>query len=88
MRINELGCAEAVHIPDTCTLREAAEQMRDKHVGSSIVSQRGASGSRAIGMITDRDIVVSATVNGADLSSTLVGELVSPGLVMIRRDCP
>lgn len=40
-------------------LREAAHLMRDNHVGALIVVERKGAVSRPVGIVTDRDIVVS-----------------------------
>ncbi|WP_061958544.1 CBS domain-containing protein [Cupriavidus pauculus] len=85
MKIGDIGCQEAIHIPHSCTLQEAAVQMRDKHVGSLIVTEAGEAGTRALGMVTDRDIVVTATADGADPARTLVSQIASQGLVTIQR---
>jgi CBS domain-containing protein len=51
----------------TCetTLRQAAELMRTRDIGSLPVSRDGA----LVGMVTDRDIVVRAIAEGFDIQS-------------------
>ncbi|MCY1334175.1 hypothetical protein D9M68_354610 [compost metagenome] len=46
MKIDEVCSRQAVHIPLSCTLQEAAVQMRDTHVGSLIVTESTPSGVR------------------------------------------
>lgn len=42
----------------TTDLRDAARMMRDNHVGALVVVEKKAGGTRPIGIVTDRDIVV------------------------------
>jgi len=85
MRIDEVCSRQAVHIPLSCTLQEAAVQMRDQHVGSLIVTEASPVGTRAVGMLTDRDIVLSATAEGADPCQTSVGDVMTRGVITVAR---
>ncbi|MFM0136305.1 CBS domain-containing protein [Caballeronia grimmiae] len=62
----------------SCTLQEAANQMRDQHVGALAVTEGGQS-RRVIGVVTDRDIVLKAVTQGVDTADILVGEVMTPG---------
>lgn len=83
MRIDEIYSRQAVHIPTSCTLQEAAVQMRDKHVGSLIVTEPAPAGERVVGILTDRDIVLQGTAAGADPGMTAVADVMTPGLVTV-----
>uniref|UniRef100_Q473A8 CBS n=2 Tax=Cupriavidus TaxID=106589 RepID=Q473A8_CUPPJ len=85
MRIDELCTREPVHIPLSCTLQEAAVQMRDQHVGSLIVTEATASGTRVAGVLTDRDIVLGSTAAGTDPCTNQVGDIMTRGLVTVGR---
>lgn len=39
MRVQDVYSHNAVHIPLSCTLQEAAQQMRQKHVGALVVTE-------------------------------------------------
>ncbi|TDF67443.1 cyclic nucleotide-binding/CBS domain-containing protein [Cupriavidus sp. L7L] len=86
MRVQDICSAKAVHVPLSCTLQEAAVQMRDRHVGALIVTENSPSGTRAIGMVTDRDMVIDATASGADPCRTEVIDVMTRGLVAISRE--
>lgn len=58
MLVQDICSAKAVHVPLSCTLREAAVQMRARHVGALIVTENSPAGTPAVGMVTDRDIVI------------------------------
>jgi signal-transduction protein with cAMP-binding, CBS, and nucleotidyltransferase domain len=82
MKVEDVYTHRTVHIPVTCTLREAAIQMRDQHIGALIVTT-GDGSNRIVGMLTDRDIVLNAVASGepADPARVLVGEAMSGGPV-------
>lgn len=62
------------------TIPEAARRMRDRHVGALVVV--GEDDRRPVGVLTDRDIVVSAVAQSPEkLTSLLVGDVMSTDLV-------
>jgi CBS domain-containing protein len=68
------------------TVVEAARRMRDRHVGDLLVTDTQA---RPMGILTDRDIVVSAVAQSPDkLESLLVGDVMSRDLATARTDEP
>jgi CBS domain-containing protein len=68
------------------TVVEAARRMRDRHVGDLLVTDTRA---RPMGILTDRDIVVSAVAQSPDkLESLLVGDVMSRDLATARTGEP
>jgi CBS domain-containing protein len=68
------------------TVVEAARRMRARHVGDLLVADAQA---RPVGILTDRDIVVSAVAQSPDkLESLLVGDIMSRNLATARTDEP
>lgn len=64
------------------TVVEAAKRMRDRHVGDLLVTDTQA---RPTGILTDRDIVVSAVAQSPDkLESLLVGDVMSRDVLTVR----
>lgn len=86
MRVQDVYSHNAVHIPLSCTLQEAAQQMRQKHVGALVVTEKTPSGPHAIGVVTDRDMVLDAVAVGVDPSQTCVAEVMSRGIVNVPLD--
>ncbi|MEF3062826.1 CBS domain-containing protein [Ralstonia solanacearum] len=86
MRVQDVYSPDGIHIPLSCTLQEAARQMRDKHVGALIVTEHSSTGPHAVGVVTDRDIVLDAVAAGADPRQTCVGDVMSRGIVSVARD--
>ncbi len=67
--------------PDT-SVREAAERMRSRDIGSLPVCE----GKRVVGIITDRDITIRSTASGSDPSSTKVGAVMTREIVSVKPD--
>ena len=64
------------------TVREAADKMRERHVGALIVIEQ----DRPIGMLTDRDIVCRVVANGRDPSAVTVETTMTGEVATIRTD--
>lgn len=66
-----------VHRSDEVT--RAAQLMRDKHVGYLVVAEPRPDGClRAVGVLTDRDIVVGVVARQLDPASVVVGDIMTP----------
>ncbi len=76
----------AVAVPTT-DLREAAQMMREHHVGSLIVIDQLTGATKPIGIVTDRDIVVLAVASGVDPKTLTVREVMRPELTVLGDDC-
>ncbi len=63
------------------SVKDAATQMREKHVGAVLVVDAQ---SRPEGMLTDRDLVCRVVAAGLDPARTPVGEVMSVGPAVIR----
>ncbi|GAA4907582.1 CBS domain-containing protein [Tessaracoccus lubricantis] len=64
------------------TLADAAKELARHDVGSMPVLDNG----RLVGVLTDRDIVVSAIARGMDPSSTRVSEIATADVVSVNVD--
>jgi CBS domain-containing protein len=56
-------------------LREAAQLMRDQHVGSLVVVDETAAGRVVVGMLTDRDIVTLVVAKELDVDKLLIEDV-------------
>jgi CBS domain-containing protein len=68
----------------TASLLEAAELMRERHVGSVVVVD-DASG-RPAGIITDRDMVIEVIAAGVDPVTVSVGDIMSAPVFTVGAD--
>lgn len=82
MDISKLCRREIVSVSANASVREAAMAMRAHHVGSLIVTDP-EEGGRAMGVITDRDLVINLLAPGAPVDGQTIGSLCSTQLVGI-----
>ena len=79
----ERFCREpVVTVQPTQSVRDAALLMRDRHVGAVLV----VDDDRPIGIVTDRDIVMRAIIEGRDPNTTPVRDVMSGGLTVAASD--
>ena len=72
-------------LPESTTVREAAETMRANDIGDVvIVDDNGA----ISGILTDRDIVVRVVAEGRDPRATRIGDIASRELTAASPDDP
>lgn len=86
MRVGQM-CNRTVVITDAAAgVVEAAQLMREHHVGTLVVVSRGEAGVRPVGILTDRDIVIEAVADAAPLQQISAGDIMSTGIVTARED--
>jgi len=61
----------------------AAALMRRHHVGALLVTDDEPNSDRAIGIITDRDLVVQVIADGISPEKRTIGEVMTPGISTI-----
>ncbi|HVN36115.1 MAG TPA: CBS domain-containing protein [Casimicrobiaceae bacterium] len=67
------------------TIAEAAELMREHHVGALVVVD-GANPAVPVGMVTDRDIAIEVVAAGLDPRTVKVGEIVQRPITTVTED--
>jgi CBS domain-containing protein len=72
MNVSSLCHRDIVSIGASASVREAAEAMRYHHVGALVVTDPEEPG-RAIGVVTDRDLVVHLLAPGLPVDGTIGG---------------
>jgi CBS domain-containing protein len=68
------------------SLADCARIMREQHVGSLVIIEDDSGGSRPVGILTDRDIVVDALAVDLDPKVMTAGDLMAPALATVRED--
>jgi len=71
--------------PET-PLVEAAACMRRDHVGCVVVVDKKGAGEAPVGILTDRDIVVSVVAVGIDPRVLTAGDAMTRNLAVVRED--
>lgn len=84
MNIGEICNREVVFSTEDMSVKEAAELMRDQHVGSLVVVREAQAGRIVVGMMTDRDIAVVAVARDFDPQSLRVADIMSSDPVTAR----
>ncbi len=82
--VRDVMIDDVLTVDASATLTETARRMRDGNVGALPVVEDG----RLRGLVTDRDLVVRTMADGADPSTTRVGECATWDIVCARADSP
>ncbi|MFC5462506.1 CBS domain-containing protein [Massilia niabensis] len=86
MNISDICTADTISCTRDETVQSAAFLMRKHHVGDLVVVDRVDDDAIPVGIVTDRDIVVSVIALGLDPSSLLVGDIMTDDLLTCRED--
>ena len=79
----ERFCREpVVTVQPKQSVRDAARLMRDRHVGAVLV----VDDDRPVGIVTDRDVVMRAVIEGRDPNTTPVRDVMSGSLTVVGSD--
>ena len=81
MRIGEACKREVVTASPSATLSDIAKLMRGKHVGSVVIIDGVG---RAVGIVTDRDIVVETVACDLDPRTLTAGELMNGTMICVN----
>ena len=86
MTVNAICNHNVATIGRNRDVAEAAEQMRQEHVGDLIVVEQRGSHCVPVGILTDRDIVVSVVARRARPEEITVGDAMSSNLLTVKED--
>ncbi|MGV8897678.1 MAG: CBS domain-containing protein [Burkholderiaceae bacterium] len=86
MRIGGISTLETIHCKREASVLEAALMMRLHHVGDLIVVDEANDTLLPVGILTDRDIVVSIVAEGLDANSIEAGDIMSAELLVASED--
>ncbi|MBY0507941.1 MAG: CBS domain-containing protein [Bryobacteraceae bacterium] len=86
MTVEHLVTRNVATVDSAATVVAAAREMRNRHAGALVVTQSQGAATRPVGVITDRDLVVS--VLAMDLSPGLLtaGDVMSAHPFTVRLD--
>jgi signal-transduction protein with cAMP-binding, CBS, and nucleotidyltransferase domain len=83
MNIGDICTREVVMADQASSLQQAAVLMRQHHVGSLVVTAAAPDGAKAVGIVTDRDIVVEAVARGLDTKEAQISRLLDSKLAVV-----
>ena len=84
MPIGEFCNREVVFATRNNTIPEAAQLMRQHHVGDLVVVDVIDGRRVPVGIVTDRDIVIEIIAKSLDFNDFTVGDIMSPHLVSVQ----
>ena len=84
MNIGELCTRAVIFVDRNESVRQAAELMRQHHVGDLVVIDASSAYRAPIGMVTDRDIAVEVVALGVDPGGIKAADIMSRRLVVAR----
>ena len=84
MHIADICTRDVIHVSADTSLREAAEVMRHRHVGALVVVGQPDAERIPVGILTDRDIVLSVLAPGVDLDALKVADVMNTDLATCR----
>ena len=79
MTVEEMMAPDPIALPQTASVFDAAQKMRDASIGNVVV----LNGQKVCGIVTDRDIVVRALATGRDARSTRLADICSRELTTL-----
>lgn len=86
MPISEICNREVVIVQRHNTILEAAQLMRQHHVGDVVVVEERGGVRVPVGIVTDRDLVVEIMAPAIDQTVTTVGDIMVTELATVREN--
>lgn len=86
MPIGEICNREVVIAQSSNSTLEAAQLMRQHHVGDVVVVEDRDGVRVPVGIVTDRDLVVEITAPELNQTAITVGDIMTPELVTVKED--
>ncbi|HUW27982.1 MAG TPA: CBS domain-containing protein [Sulfuriferula sp.] len=83
MAIGEICNREVIVVAQETTIGEAAQLMRQHHVGDVVVVTEEGGRRKPVGIVTDRDVVVEVVATGLDPAVLTVGDIMVPDLATV-----
>lgn len=84
--VRDVASRQVVTVTPETTLAQCARRMRDEHVGSVVVLDTEGARARAIGIVTDRDIVMEAVAQSLDPTALTAAEVMATPLGTVSED--
>jgi CBS domain-containing protein len=84
MPIGEFCNREVVFATPKTSIIEAAQLMRQYHVGDLVVVDEAGGKRVVVGMVTDRDIVIEIIAKSLPVADFTVGDIMGPQLISVQ----
>ena len=83
MSIGEFCNREVIIVHKDTSIVEAAQLMRDYHVGALVVVENVSHNNIPLGLVTDRDMIIELIAKEVELSTVTVGDVMSTELYTV-----
>ena len=87
MRVGDLSSREVYTVEPDVPLVEAVREMHRRHVGAVVVAERRHDSLRAVGIVTDRDVIRGEITRRTDIFSLVVSDVMSANLLVLPESC-
>ena len=84
MTLGEICNRNTIFTTRTSSASDAAQLMREEHVGDLVVVDDKSGRRVPVGIVTDRDLVVEILARGVDPKAVTVGDIMGTDLVTAR----
>ncbi len=86
MNVGEICNREVIIMGKDGSIRDAAQLMREFHVGDIVIVEERDQQRYPVGILTDRDMVIEILANDVDADAVDVGDAMSFDLLTARED--
>lgn len=86
MNVGRICSRGIVSVRRGASLGDAAEVMKTHHVGALLVTDDAEGADRAVGVVTDRDLVLYALAEGIGPTDACVEDVMTPAVATISAD--
>lgn len=86
MQIRELCARSIVSAPESASVEEIAQLMRDRHVGAVVILGGPAEGFTVVGIVTDRDIMRAQLEHATDFAGMPAFSMMTRDPLVLRED--
>lgn len=86
MKTGSACTKDVVFVDRETTIYQAAATMREQHVGDLVVVDSAKHTKKPVGLLTDRDIVLSVVAPRLDPNVFTVGDVMSQGIMTVPAD--
>ncbi len=86
MSIGEICNRDVVFTFKSSRVQEAAQLMRQHHVGCLVVAEDGSDPPKPVGIVTDRDLVVELMAENVAVDQVSIGDVMSDDVQSARED--
>lgn len=85
-RVGDLATRDVVSVNKDMTVKDAADLMRERNVGSVVVVEQAEGRDMPVGIVTDRDVTYEVVALDLEASEIKVEDVMSLDLVTIHHD--